>query len=105
VYQNCPEDSLRLLASDDEFALAKLLESFGPTLEKAVSVHEPFMLVRLITNLLESSTNITTTSPSSRPQIPICGRLAWRWSTRSASGSGPVWIFWVFQPLNGCKRP
>ncbi|NCA98417.1 MAG: arginine--tRNA ligase [Clostridia bacterium] len=50
-YRSCPDTSLRLLASDDEFALAKLLESFGPTLEKAVSVHEPFMLVRLITNL------------------------------------------------------
>jgi len=51
AYQDCPESSLRLLASDDEFALAKLLESFGSTLEKAVSVHEPFMLVRLVTNL------------------------------------------------------
>lgn len=50
-YTTCPDAALRLLASDDEFALAKLLESFGPTLEKAVSVHEPFMLVRLITNL------------------------------------------------------
>lgn len=50
-FLNCPEASLRMLGSDDEFALAKLLESFGSTVEKSVSVHEPFMLVRLIINL------------------------------------------------------
>ena len=53
-YSECPEAALRLLASDEEFALAKLLESFGQTVEKAVSVHEPFMLVRLISNLARS---------------------------------------------------
>ena len=50
-YLDCPAETLRLLGSDDEFALAKLLESFGSTVEKSVSVHEPFMIVRLITNL------------------------------------------------------
>lgn len=42
---------LALLGTDDEFALAKLLESFGAALSKAVRVHEPFMLVRQITAL------------------------------------------------------
>jgi arginyl-tRNA synthetase len=51
LWQNCPEADLRLLVSDDEFALAKLLESYGSTLIKATQVHEPFMLVRLLTTL------------------------------------------------------
>jgi arginyl-tRNA synthetase len=45
------EGELALLGSDDEFALAKLLENFGIALRKAVSVNEPFMLVRQVTNL------------------------------------------------------
>ncbi len=50
-YRNLPLETLSLLSSDDEFALAKMLESFGQTLVKAVLVHEPFMMVRLVTNL------------------------------------------------------
>lgn len=42
---------LALLGTDDEFMLAKLLEGFAGTLQKAVSVHEPFMVVRQIINL------------------------------------------------------
>lgn len=51
AYLDCSDAALALLQSDDEFALAKMIESFGQTIEKAVSVYEPFMLVRLVTSL------------------------------------------------------
>ncbi|MDD2533701.1 MAG: arginine--tRNA ligase [Eubacteriales bacterium] len=50
-YLHVDPAKLRLLGSDDEFALAKLLESFSQVIEKAASVNEPFMVVRLVCNL------------------------------------------------------
>ena len=45
------EDDLSLLAGDDEFAMAKLLDGFGQAVRKAAELYEPYILVRQVTSL------------------------------------------------------
>ncbi|MEA4890233.1 MAG: arginine--tRNA ligase [Clostridiaceae bacterium] len=45
------QQDLELLATDDEFALAKLLDGFGASIQKAAELYEPYILVRQITAL------------------------------------------------------
>ncbi len=45
-----PQD-LELLATDDEFALAKLLDGFSTSIRKAAELYEPYILVRQVTSL------------------------------------------------------
>ncbi|NLW11738.1 MAG: arginine--tRNA ligase [Clostridiaceae bacterium] len=47
-----PDDQiLDKLVSDDEFALAKLLDTFGNAVERAAAANEPYMLLRQVINL------------------------------------------------------
>jgi arginyl-tRNA synthetase len=78
AWQDVSPEDLALLDQEDEFALAKLLESFGPTLEKATEVHEPFMMVRLILNLAHLFNKYYHHEPilkTERPQLRMA-RLA-----------------------------
>lgn len=47
----CTEDSLKRLGSDDEFALAKLLDGFSQAVTRAAELFEPYILVRQVTAL------------------------------------------------------
>lgn len=47
-----PADNIiNMLSSDDEFALAKLLDGFGIAVERAAAANEPYMLLRQVINL------------------------------------------------------
>lgn len=47
-----PSDQiLNKLASDDEFALAKLLDNFGNAVDRAAAANEPYILLRQVINL------------------------------------------------------
>jgi arginyl-tRNA synthetase len=48
---SCPEDILKRLGSDDEFALAKLLDGFEQAVIRAADLYEPYILVRQVTAL------------------------------------------------------
>jgi arginyl-tRNA synthetase len=48
---SCPEDVLKRLGSDDEFALAKLLDGFDQAVIRAADLYEPYILVRQVTAL------------------------------------------------------
>lgn len=69
-YHDLPLETLYQLSSDDEFALAKMLESFGQTVVKSVSVHEPFMLVRLVTQLARAFNKYYHHEPILKTQDP-----------------------------------
>lgn len=49
IDQEAPD--LGKLGTDDEFALAKLIDGFGPVIEKAAQSYEPYLLVRQVTAL------------------------------------------------------
>jgi arginyl-tRNA synthetase len=51
VDEQVPEAVLDLLTSDDEFALAKLLDSFGGAVERAAQANEPYILLRQVINI------------------------------------------------------
>ncbi len=56
----------RLLArldSEDEFALAKLLDGFDATVQRAAEQHEPYLLVRLVTALARAFNRYYTHEP------------------------------------------
>jgi hypothetical protein len=62
---NCAADNiLNMLSSDDEFALAKLLDGFGIAVERAAAANEPYMLLRQVINRLVRLTGIITMSQS-----------------------------------------
>jgi|LFRM01.2.fsa_nt_gb arginyl-tRNA synthetase len=48
------ESRLKRLTTDDEFALAKLLDDFDQTLQKAVKQNEPYLVIRYVTALARS---------------------------------------------------